>query len=1729
MAATNPVGDGASMDSSSTAQSGVLTLRNIASGAALAVVSGALAYSIALKRGNSADSTAHREAKLGPPVPRQSHEDPEVLKALAATRTSHMKAYDGATAASYVAYHLSDSVFIYPITPSTPLGENCDQWSAAGEINAYGQVTVVKQMQSEAGVAGALHGSLAAGGLSSTFTASQGLLLMIPNMYKIAGELLPCVFHVPARAIAGQALSIFGDHSDIMAIRQTGWAILCASTVQECMDMSLAAHIATLKSRVPFVHFFDGFRTSHEIQKINDMTTEQMELVAKIMAKEIDAHRERALNPNHPTVRGTAQSPDIYFQNVEAANPYYNAVPEHVLNSLEMVEAVTGRHYDLFDYEGDPEATHVFVIMGAGGCTVSETIAYLKTHEPRYKLGLLRVRLLRPWSVSHFLAALPATVKRICVFDHCKESGAIGEPLYVDVCASIQKSKRSDILVIGGRFGLASKNFSPGQVYAAVQNLVDTKVPKSPFTVGIDDDVTNLSLAVPYEIDVANPATTQCMFWGFGSDGTVGANKNAIKIIADNTDLYAQGFFLYDALKSGGVTLSHLRFGPLPIDSPYEITSGCEYVAVHKKEYVNTFDASLILGASKCGSIIVLNAPWLTLNDMEANLPPKFKRLVADKRLKLYVIDANKVAKESGMGRLINNIMQAVFFRLSGALPYEQAMPLFEHAIEKTYKNKGADVVRKNLLAVSNAIDNLNEIDVPYTKWAKCEMKDHEVLRTGEEPSFVRSVLDKIHTRLGDKLSVSAFAPGGVVPLGMTQWAKRGVAQAIPVVDVDKCTQCNKCSAICPHGVIRPFLASPQELASEKTPLTFVTKPATGGNEASGLAFRIQASPLDCTGCEVCVNACPDNALAMKPLPDAIAEGHKDNWDFAMTLENRGDRFDAHTLRGSQFQQPLLEFSGACAGCGETPYAKLLTQMFGKRMLIANATGCSSIWGATAGWVPYTVEKKTGKGPAWGNSLFEDNAEYGMGIAVAQQHRREQLRLRVQEALTDESIVKGELRLVMNQWYENFDDAEASSRFGERVVELLNRAAEEKPLPECLDACRRLSDMFVKSSVWIMGGDGWANDIGYGGIDHVLALNENVNIVVMDTEVYSNTGGQGSKATPMGAVAKFMRNGRDLQKKDIGHLAMSYPNVYVASCSMGANYSQTVRAFHEAEKHVGPSLVLCYSPCIEHRIKGGMTHMSQDQKAAAESGYYPLYRYDPTLIEQGKNPFQLDCKNIKPEALDPFLRNQNRYEQLVRRMPEHAAELQQGLKKYITERHQQLLAASAEVVHAADDLSADSADSDDLLVLMTSTCGDGDMPSAATALWEDMLQMDGSQKLAGRFCVFGLGDSSYDKFCAAAVKLEARVAELGMSSVIPLAKGDDRAEDGWATAFDEWLPKLCEEVGAKPEDEEEPEALFEVTSLPVTAADKSLPYQRIVPPGSQAVPVLENRRLTPESYERDIRHIALDISAADLPFRLGDAITLYPKNLESDVDLLFNEIVTHLDRNEILSVKCLSDDVPARLRSAFKSRIPMKQIFVELLDIFGKPTRSFYRQLARISKSEEDVQVLNSIANSDDRFKELLGRSVSYADVLRRFPKSTESMTLVNFLEIIPLLKPRLYSIANSSFYTPNKVELTIVINRWQNSEGDLKTGTCTRYLGFSNDKTMCVSVASGTFTFPEDEHTPMVMAGLGTGIAPMRAFVQDRMYKKQVLGIETGPMVVFYGCRHEKGRIPLSRGMEEV
>lgn len=1115
--------------------------------------------------------------------PKKLELEPRIVAALEAARREcgdgKWGPDDGATATAWVAYQMSDNAFIFPITPSTLLSEMCDTWSAGGVQNAFEQVTKITQLQSEAGAAGSMHGALSVGGLATTFTASQGLLLMVPNMYKIAGELIPCVMHVAARAVAGQALSIFGDQNDIQAVRSTGFAILFGSSVQQAVDFALASHIATLRSRVPFVHAFDGFRTSHEIQKIQAYPKEIFQKVVELLAPEIDAHRARGLNPNHPHARGTAQCDDIYFQAVEAANKYYLDVPHYVEEAFAWIEKLSGRSYSLFEYVGSKSAKYVLIIMGSGAGVVEEYLT--KMGDKAKDCGCLNVHLYRPWSEKHFLAALPALsgLRAVAVCNKMKDPAAHGEPLFLDVCTSLQRANCT-ARVINGRYGLSSKDFTPGMVEAIYQNL-RSRNPKHPFTVGLEDDVTHYSL--PYgRLETVPETTKQCIFWGFGSDGTVGANKNTIKIIAQNTQLYAQGYFKYDALKSGGVTISHLRFGPEPIKGSYLIDAGCNYLAIHKKEYIFSFFADLLLGPLADGGTLVLNCPWSDA-EMDTVLPPPFRKIVGQKRLKVCAIDASAVAKRTGMGKLINNIMTAVFFELSGVLPTEQALALLKDAVKKTYKNKGDAIVNLNIKAVEAAIEALRTVQYDATKWAAldCDRESYYIKERGEEPpAYVVDVLDKVQTMRGHELKVSEIEADGCVPLSQTRFAKRGVAESVPVVDMDKCIQCNVCSAICPHAVIRPFLLSHTEL--QQAPDSFDARKATGGNTFAGLHFRIQASPNDCTGCEVCTNACPVGALSMMPRLETVQKGHAANWDYALTIPNRGQRFDANTLKGSQFQEPLLEFSGACEGCGETPYAKLVTQMFGKRLIVANATGCSSIWGGTAGWVPYATDKATGKGAAWGNSLFEDNAEYGLGQVIHVRQRRRQLRDRVEAALARAGkSMSTALRSLLEQWLEFGEDGSISERLSDELQPLLEAEKEKaKEIAEIL----RLKDLFTKPSMWMFGGDGWANDIGYGGIDHAIASGNNVKIVVLDTEVYSNTGGQSSKSTPMGAVAKFAQAGRDQLKKDLGAMAMAYQHVYVASVAIGANYKQTVEAFAEAEKYDGPALLMCYAPCIEHRF-----------------------------------------------------------------------------------------------------------------------------------------------------------------------------------------------------------------------------------------------------------------------------------------------------------------------------------------------------------------------------------------------------------------------------------------------------------------------------------------------------------------------------------------------------------------
>ena len=1144
---------------------------------------------------------------------------------------------DGNTAAAHVAYAMSEVATIYPITPSSPMAEIADEWAAHGRKNIFGKTLQVAEMQSEAGAAGAVHGSLVAGALTTTFTASQGLLLMIPNMYKIAGELLPCVFHVAARALSTHALSIFGDHADVMAARQTGFAMLSSASVQEVMDLALVAHLATLKARVPFVHFFDGFRTSHEVQKIDLIEYEDM---AKLVDWDaIRAFRQRAMNPEHPHQRGTAQNPDIYFQSREAANPYYLATPEIVARVMEQVAGLTGRHYHLFDYAGAPDAERVIVSMGSSCDVIEETVNYLI--EKGEKVGLIKVRLFRPFSAEHFLQVLPATVKRIAVLDRTKEPGSLGEPLYEDVQTVLAENGRN-ILVVGGRYGLGSKEFNPSMAKAVFDNLAET-APKNNFTVGITDDVTHTSLEIKEHIDTAPKGTFRCKFFGLGSDGTVGANKNSIKIIGDHTDMYAQGYFVYDSKKSGGVTISHLRFGKQPIQSAYLIDQA-DLVACHNPSYVGRYD---LLEGIKPGGIFLLNSTW-SAEEMDSRLPADMKRTIATKKLKFYNIDAVKIAQEIGLGSRINVIMQTAFFKIANVIPVDDAVKYIKDSIVKTYGKKGDKILNMNFAAVDRALEALEEIKYPAS-WA--DAVDEAATTAAAEPEFIQKVLRPMNALKGDDLPVSTFSPDGVFPMGTTKYEKRGIAVNIPQWQPENCIQCNQCSLVCPHAAIRPYLAQPADLAG--APATFVTKDATG-KEAAGLKFRIQVSPLDCTGCGNCADVCPAKvkALTMVPLEE-VAAVEEANYNFAEQLPEVKVNFNPATVKGSQFRQPLLEFSGACAGCGETPYVKLVTQLFGDRMIIANATGCSSIWGGSAPACPYTVNRQ-GHGPAWASSLFEDNAEFGYGMSLAVAKRQDELATAIGKVL--EAPVSGAFKAACEGWLAGKDDADRSREYGDRIKALLpaeiNQASGE--LKALLLDIDRQKDYLTKKSIWIIGGDGWAYDIGYGGLDHVLASGANVNVLVLDTEVYSNTGGQSSKATQTGAIARFAAGGKFTKKKDLGLMAMSYGYVYVASVAMGANHSQLIKALIEAEKYDGPSLIIAYAPCINHGIN--MNYSQREAKKAVEAGYWPLYRFNPQLAETGQNPFILDSKAPTASFRD-FLMGEIRYTALKKEFPEKADKL----------------------------------------------------------------------------------------------------------------------------------------------------------------------------------------------------------------------------------------------------------------------------------------------------------------------------------------------------------------------------------------------------------------------------------------------------------------------------------------
>lgn len=1152
-----------------------------------------------------------------------------------------MKTVDGNTAAAHVAYAFTDVAAIYPITPSSTMAELVDEWASQGRKNVFGQQVNVVEMQSEAGAAGAFHGSLQAGALTSTFTASQGLLLMIPNMYKVAGELLPGVFHVTARAIASQALSIFGDHQDVMACRQTGACLLCSGSVQEVADIAPVAHMSAIEGSLPFLHFFDGFRTSHEIQKVELMENEEYAQLIDMDA--VQAFRDKALSPNHPVTRGTAQNPDIYFQTREVSNKYYDNMIDIVEKNMAKVSELTGRKHSLFDYYGAEDAKHVVVAMGSVTEALEETIDYLNAKGE--KLGVVKVHLYRPFSKKHFLAAMPKTVEKIAVLDRTKEPGSLGEPLYLDIC-NIYKGVENAPVIVGGRYGLGSKDTTPTDLHAVFENL-NLEEPANGFTIGIVDDVTNTSLPAAEPIKISAKGTVRCKFWGLGSDGTVGANKQAIKIIGDHTDKYAQAYFDYDSKKSGGITMSHLRFGDTPIRSTY-LLDEADYIACHNQSYVYKYD---LLKGLKKGGTFVLNTIW-DAQGLEEHLPAEMKQYIAKNDIQFYTLNAVKIGQEIGLGNRINMICQSAFFKLADIIPVEDAVKYLKESIVKAYGKKGEAIVNMNYKAVDAGIDSLVKVDVPAS-WADAvDAPKADV----EEPAFIKNILRPMVAQKGNDLPVSTFLgyEDGTFPCGTAAYEKRGTAVSVPEWKPENCIQCNRCSFVCPHACIRPVLVTEEEVAA--APEAFVAVDAKG-KELNGLKYRMQVSIMDCTGCGNCADVCPakEKALVMEPLE--TQEKEVANWAYAVDSKKvapKGDLMNAKTVKGSQFRQPLVEFTGACGGCGETPYIKLVTQLFGDRMMIANATGCSSIWGGSAPSTPYTCNHE-GKGPSWANSLFEDNAEYGLGMRLAVKQMRNKLEDDM-KALIDvcgcEDCTK-----VLNAWIDAKEDSAASVEASKAVVELLDKANPESDEAKALvESIKSRKDYLVKRSQWILGGDGWAYDIGYGGVDHVLASGENINVLVFDTEVYSNTGGQSSKATPLAAMAKFAAAGKKSRKKDLGMMAISYGNVYVAQVAIGADYNQFVKAVVEAEAYDGPSLIICYAPCINHGLKCGMGKTIQNEADAVKCGYWHLYRHNPELKAEGKNPFTLDSKE-PTESFRDFIMGQVRYASIAKQFPEKAEEL----------------------------------------------------------------------------------------------------------------------------------------------------------------------------------------------------------------------------------------------------------------------------------------------------------------------------------------------------------------------------------------------------------------------------------------------------------------------------------------
>lgn len=1162
-----------------------------------------------------------------------------------------IKTMDGNEAAAYVSYAFTEVATIYPITPSSPMAENVDLWAAKGKKNLFGQTVRLVEMQSEAGAVGAMHGALEAGTLATSYTASQGLLLMIPTMYRLSGQLKPAVLHVSARTVGTHAFSIFGDHSDVMACRQTGFAMLSTGSVQEIMDLTGVAHLAAIKGRIPFLHFFDGFRTSHEIQKVECINYE--ELRGLLDEEALEEFRKNSLNPERPVMRSGVENPDVFFQARESANPFYDRLPFIVEDYMNEINKITGKNYRLFNYYGATDAEQVIVAMGSVSGAIQETIDAL--NKQGHKTGYLQIHLYRPFSMEHFFRELPSTVKKITVLDRTKEPGALGEPLYMDVCSAfVNKADRP--LIYAGRYGLSSKDVTPSQMMAVYKNMMKDET-KDHFTVGINDDVTHLSLNAEEELELIDEGTINCKFWGLGSDGTVGANKNSIKIIGDYTDMYVQAYFEYDTKKSGGITKSHLRFGKMPIRSSYYVKAA-DFVACHNPSYMDKYD---IVSDVKKNGIFLLNCSW-NAEELEANLSAAVKRVLAEKNVRFFVIDATKIAQEIGLGNRTNTILQAAFFKLANIIEVPKAIQYMKDAILKTYGNKGDKVITLNYAAVDQGVNGAQQVHVPAS-WLHAVDPATEIQK--ELPYFIKNLMIPMNAQKGDDIPVSAFVgmEDGTFPLGTSAYEKRGIAVDVPEWIADNCIQCNQCSYVCPHAAIRPFLLNAEETAV--APEGYVTKQANGKG-LENYNYRMQVDVLDCYGCGNCAQVCPakTKALVMKPLESQKREAAL--WEHSLMLSPKENPVDKFSVKGSQFEQPLLEFSGACAGCGETPYMKLMTQLYGDRMYVANATGCTQAWGSAAPSFPYTVNKD-GHGPAWSNSLFENNAEFSLGMCLAVKQQRQRLAMKLTELLT---LTKDEALIVAGQkWLDNMDEGSNTQAITKELVAALTAATLNGEGQKLKENIINNQEHLVKKSMWMYGGDGWAYDIGYGGLDHVLASGEDVNILVVDTEVYSNTGGQASKATPIGAVAQFASSGKKIQKKDLGMLAMTYEYIYVAQVAMGANQAQLIKALQEAESYKGPSLVIAYAPCISHGLTKGMGATQLETKNAVEAGYWHLYRYNPLLKEQGQNPFVLDSKEPKANFRE-FLMGEVRYSSLLRSFPEEAEILFAAAEKAATKKYQ---------------------------------------------------------------------------------------------------------------------------------------------------------------------------------------------------------------------------------------------------------------------------------------------------------------------------------------------------------------------------------------------------------------------------------------------------------------------------